>query len=420
MVQYTVDKDALMKVDEITIFLFDTKYNNGDQNISVYLDMRRQKGKFTGMPMAESLVSGYEMQNQQLDDQLDETISDWAQKNIEELALENIFREDAFALFHKGITRERFVYLMVGIYEELADETITIDSSLSFSDTEDPMVLKAASIGITKGIGDGVFGPEKEIDREQMVTFLVRTLRLASVDLSSWDGTDLFNDDDQISEWAKDSVYMAKTNQIINGVGENLFEPKTHASNEEGLFVSHKLLKNYGDLAWYQEFDGDRVYLQVDDELYQIGFEKNIILGDNKELYFQTYNDIDRFLNVALLKSYHLGYIESPNPNVKGKLEIHDYHPMKITAESLYEGVDKVGEKTVLDFRNGTYQAEATCYNNGETTYKNFTRVNYYTMESLRNHIETISIAELCEELKLEYSFVYNPDWDIYVFEFGR
>lgn len=420
LVQYTVDKAALMKVDTITIFLYDTEYNNSDQNISVYLDMQRQKSKFIGMPMAESLVKGYEIQNHEIEDQFDETVSEWAKKNIEELSLENIFRDDAFALFQKGITRERFVYLMVGVYEELTGDAIVVDPTLSFSDTKDLNVLKAATLGITRGLGQGVFGPEQVIDREQMVTFLVRTLRLAGIDLSSWDGTGLFSDDDQISDWAREAVYAAKSNQIIDGVGKNRFEPKTAASNQEGLFVSHKLLSNYGDLAWYQEFDGERAYLQLDDELYQIGFEKNIIIGDNNELYFQSYKDINDFLNLALLKSYHLRYADSPNPNVKGKLEIHDYHQMKVSAESLYQGVDKVGEKTKLDFKNGTYQAEVSCYNSGETAYKNFTRINYYTMESERNHIETIAIEELCRGLGIEYHLTYHPEWDIYVFEFEK
>lgn len=65
----------------------------------------------------------------------------------------------------------------------------------------------------------------------------------------------LFADDSQISGWARDSVYFMAANNIINGIGDNLFAPKNttpeqealgyaNATREQALVISVRMVKN--------------------------------------------------------------------------------------------------------------------------------------------------------------------------------
>ena len=117
-----------------------------------------------------------------------------------------------------------------------------------FTDTDDPIVVKAYGIGITKGMSDTTFEPDTLITREQMATMLTRALAEAketlntTVDMSK---VTKFADDENISSWAKDSVYFMSSVELIKGVGENKFDPKANASREQSLLISVRGAEKY-------------------------------------------------------------------------------------------------------------------------------------------------------------------------------
>lgn len=418
-IQYHVDKELFNQVDLITVFLFDIKYDNNDENISVYFEI--DYIDFGGIPYVDSLVSGYEISNVGLESSLETTPSSWSQKNIEELQIEGIIRDEAFDKFSEGVTRERFVYLMVKLYEELTSKPIIIDKSISFDDSADPYVLKAATIGITNGIGNNNFGPEIILNREQMTTFLIKALSLANIDITDSEVVRKFNDDNEISEWAKEFIYTARTNGIMDGIGGNLFSPKSEATNEQALYLTHYLMKKYGSLEWLEEYDGNRLYFKFEDDLYKISLESNIIVSESNteaKLYFNTLEDINIFINTLLLKSYNKSYIASPNPNIKGTLEEYDYKKMKVFVQNIYSGVDKTGEITTINFDNDSYIAKVVHkIDNNTSKYSNFDIVKYYNLNNERQIIETLPVKRIAEALGIEYKISFNPLWDVYIVE---
>ena len=419
LIQYHVDKDSFSMVNEITVFLFDILHDNSEDNISVYFYTNRII--IDKVPHVDSLISGYEISNDNLESNLDTIPSSWAAKNIEELQLEGIFKDESFSQFSEGITRERFVYLMVKLYEELTGRAILIDNSISFDDSGDEYVLKAATIGLTSGIGDNKFGPDVILNREQMTTFIIKTLNIAKIDTATSEVVELFNDDEEISDWAKDSIYTARTNGIMGGLGDNLFSPKSEATNEQALYITHDLMEKYGDLEWLKEYDGKRVYLKFEDDLYQIPFEDNILVSetnDETNLFFISLDDIDTFMNLLFLKAKDVSYIKSSNPNFKGIIEEHDYNIMKVTAQNIYSGVDKTGEKTTFTFDNNYYISEVTYgLNNENARHSNFDSVKYYNLNNERQIIETLPINKITEALGIEYKVSFDEKWEIYVIE---
>ncbi|NTV90682.1 MAG: S-layer homology domain-containing protein, partial [Clostridiales bacterium] len=65
------------------------------------------------------------------------------------------------------VSREEFAEITVKLYEAYSGKA-SGTGSVSFSDTTNPEILKAASLGLVNGIGGGMFGPDRNITREQM------------------------------------------------------------------------------------------------------------------------------------------------------------------------------------------------------------------------------------------------------------
>ena len=96
---------------------------------------------------------------------------------------------------------------------------------------EEP-VAWASECGIVNGIGDGLFGPNNSITREQMATMVYRFMKYCGYDLSAEAGVDLsgFADADRISDYAKDAMRWA--------VGSGLFKGRTATELAPGGFAT--------------------------------------------------------------------------------------------------------------------------------------------------------------------------------------
>lgn len=417
-IHYRVDKELFEQVKMITVFLFDVKFDNNDENMSVYF--KTNVIDFDKIPDVNTLIAGYQISNVQLHSNLETDPASWALKSIEELQVEGIIRDEAFSQFSQGITRERFACLMVNLFEELTGYNVVVSRSISFEDSVDPYVLKAASIGITSGIGDNKFGPDIILNREQMTTFLIKTLNIAKVDIESGKSKALFADDEEMSDWAKDSIYTAKSNGIMNGLGDNKFSPKSEATNEQALYIVHDLLKKYASLEYLNEYNSERVYFKFEEELYQIPLESNVVVGENNDdvkLYLTTIEDTNIFLNTLMLKAKDLSYVASPNPNFKGLLEAFDYEKMTVFVENIYSGVDKSGEVTTMNF-GSDFNAQANLKLDSQTIkYKNFDTLKYYDLNNKRQVIDTLPIKKIANSFDLEYKITFNDSWNIYIVE---
>lgn len=167
--------------------------------------------------------------------------SDWAQESVVELKEYGTFDSSVFNNFKDNITRKEFIHFAVVIYEMFTGQEITPDPSVTFNDTEDVYALKGASVGITNGIGNGNFGPDQLLTREQLAVLMMNTIKFAGIE--SKPATDYkFADESTFSDWAKESIYLAKANNIINGTGNEVFNPKAKATIETAMVISNRIL----------------------------------------------------------------------------------------------------------------------------------------------------------------------------------
>lgn len=75
----------------------------------------------------------------------------------------------------------------------------------------------AAANNIVTGYGDGTFGPDNNITREQMAAILYRYAQFKGYDVSAKGDLTAFTDGDNVSEWAKDALSWCVGVKLING-----------------------------------------------------------------------------------------------------------------------------------------------------------------------------------------------------------
>ena len=173
---------------------------------------------------------------------------DWAEKELRE-AKENYLIPETFANkdFTKDISRQDFCAVAVELYAAIVKNTVQVPENNPFKDTKDDYVLKAYSLGITKGISDTEFG-NGTITREQMATMIDRTLKKAGVNITvDLESVTRFADDDEMHDWGRPSVYAMVKERIIQGVGNNKFDPLGKAKVEEALAISLRCFEVYSN-----------------------------------------------------------------------------------------------------------------------------------------------------------------------------
>lgn len=146
----------------------------------------------------------------------------------------------------RDITRAEFCAVAVRLYEQMGgrqlDATV-LDAP--FADTSADAVKKAYALGITNGVSATSFAPYTNISREQLATMLTRVYK--ALNLPGWtldtddryqldySGTKRFEDDKDISAYAKPSVYFMVKNEVIKGTSATTFSPRNVTPAQEAI-----------------------------------------------------------------------------------------------------------------------------------------------------------------------------------------
>lgn len=167
--------------------------------------------------------------------------AEWAGAAVKYLAEKGIVSGKSESEFfpNDSLKREEFIKMLV-----IATKTEFIDADLSFTDVEKgawyyPYVATAYELGIVNGMSDDVFGIGEVLTREQMAVMLNRFISYKQLELEE-KAEASFND--EISDYAKESVIKLAKAGILNGVEEGVFGAKISASRAMGAKVLYELI----------------------------------------------------------------------------------------------------------------------------------------------------------------------------------
>lgn len=146
----------------------------------------------------------------------------------------------------KAITRAEFAAVAVKTYEVLSETAAIPEANNPFVDTNDVEVLKAYNLGIITGVAADRFDPDTLLNREQMATILARVYKKivhgdVNFPLSPLEQNS-FEDDTDISAWARDSVFFMFANGLIHGMSDNKFEPYTNETRGLSITIAARMV----------------------------------------------------------------------------------------------------------------------------------------------------------------------------------
>lgn len=174
-------------------------------------------------------------------------INHWAQVDVEELATDKFVYGYPDGTFKpdNSVTRAEFAALLFKIFETAKLKQITNTavyfSDVSSSDWYYDAVSLLASEGIIKGYGDGTFGPDKLITREEAAAMI--TQMAAKLNVQVPDNQLNFQDNDQISQWAKEAVRTMLSLEIIKGMPDGTFQPANNSTRAEAAVMVLRLMQ---------------------------------------------------------------------------------------------------------------------------------------------------------------------------------
>ncbi len=198
----------------------------------------------------------------------------------------------------------QFCSVAVRLAEELTGKSIVPAPTATFSDTDNAYVLKAYAAGITSGTGENTFSPYATLDRQQMATFIYRTLQYvkanSDIKYTTYESKlSDYADNLQIAGWAREPLAFMNALDLIKGTTDTTISPSAQCTIEQALTVASRSI--YADhIGWYQV----KSYAE----------NKNLIIGNNNERYWFSAN----YGPVSLMNLIHDKRIWVTGRRIKG------------------------------------------------------------------------------------------------------
>lgn len=177
------------------------------------------------------------------------TASSWSLAELETLYEKNLISPIIWQNFQANITRAEFVHMLVTIYEEVKNTTVS-SRSTHFTDIEGHLfetdIKKAYNLGITSGTSDTTFSPNNSLTRQEaakMLCSFLTSMRSITIPQRVASMT-YYTDAASIADWAVPYVAYTYSENLMQGSG-SAFNPNVQLSREQGLLIVGRVVEKY-------------------------------------------------------------------------------------------------------------------------------------------------------------------------------
>ena len=140
------------------------------------------------------------------------------------------------------------VYAMQMLQQEMDDfdsalyqTGITYDQArAALTDTWDIDVINCYRFGIVDGVGNNKFGPNESLTREQAAKILMGAAN--KINLPGGESSNVWADASQISSWAHEGINYVVGAGIMNGTGNNQFDPQGMFTREQAIITVYRMV----------------------------------------------------------------------------------------------------------------------------------------------------------------------------------
>lgn len=175
-----------------------------------------------------------------------DTEDHWAQEAIAYCYAKGLMVGTGEATFAPDLTTSRGMIVTI-LYA--LEEKPAVSDGMPFSDVDENAYYASAAAwaaenGIVSGFGDGRFGPDDEITREQMALILMNYARYKGYSTKNANDLDNFTDAGEINSWALDAVRWANAEGMMNGRSADIIAPLGTATRAEAATILMRFLEN--------------------------------------------------------------------------------------------------------------------------------------------------------------------------------
>ena len=216
--------------------LFPEKYEYNDYNISA----EATAGQDGNIYLIIGTDSGFEGVTSYYIDSIE---IKWASKNepcgqfendISQAISVGIIENKDYA-WNEDITRLQFCNFAFNMLTSVKELPVAKLSRSPFDDVSTPEINTLAFAGIVSGKGEYIFAPDDKITREEAAVILYRIAKYAEAELPKVKPDMSYSDNSEISEWAISPVYSLKILDLITGISDEKFGPKSNYTVEESV-----------------------------------------------------------------------------------------------------------------------------------------------------------------------------------------
>lgn len=189
--------------------------------------------------------------------------SDWARAEVAEAIALGFVPKELQSGYQQHITRAEFTkvalsfaamefgYDLAHFPEAYHDSPYGAGISQTYGDVSytdmpspDEHIWWGTVFGIVNGRGDGTFGPEAEITRQEAAAMLSRTYDLYRGEAETPVDPATYADMDAVADWARPSVDLMSGFGVMGGIGKKDFDPSGGYTREQCMVTFLRLYKN--------------------------------------------------------------------------------------------------------------------------------------------------------------------------------
>ncbi|MBQ3405288.1 MAG: S-layer homology domain-containing protein [Oscillospiraceae bacterium] len=174
------------------------------------------------------------------------TPSAWATSEVDSAKQAGLVPVEIQTCYRDSVARGQVAQMFVNLIEAssgksiddvMKDKGVSINSG-AFTDTTSKAVLAANALGIINGVGSGKFDPDGTLTRAQIAAIINRVAKV--MDLETTGFTHEFTD--VSGHWVDSELGWPVHAGIINGVGNNRFDPNGNLTTEQAIAITNRAL----------------------------------------------------------------------------------------------------------------------------------------------------------------------------------
>lgn len=174
--------------------------------------------------------------------------SSWAVDEVTKAIKNNLVPFEYQSAFTFNIKRYQFSSIIVEFLEEYYDSSREDIIRVNNINVINPPLVDGFSddiaiclhLGIVKGRGNGIFDGESEITREEAAVMLTNLAKYLGLNIDADEAK--LNDNKEVSEWAIEAVNFVLQNKFMQGVGNDMFSPKSNITREQTYIIMYRIL----------------------------------------------------------------------------------------------------------------------------------------------------------------------------------